>query len=267
MANATAEISASSVAPPVSHYETDRLLSEYAEFHYGDEYFGVRNFPQALAEHCITAMAGRPARRALDLGCATGRATFELARHFEQVTGLDFSARFIGLGVQLAEQGTLRYTLADEGELVSYRERRLADLGLAAVRDRVEFVQGDACNLKPLYAGYDLILAANLIDRLHSPRKLLESIHERLNPGGLLVIASPYTWLEEHTARAEWIGGFKKDGENQTTLDGLKALLGQHFRLLGEPVSLPFVIRETRRKFQHSLSEVTIWERKAGADI
>ncbi len=255
------------VAPPVSHYETDRLLSEYAEFHYGDEYFGVRNFPQALAEHCITAMAGRPARRALDLGCATGRASFELARHFEQVTGLDFSARFIGLGVQLAAQGTLRYTLTDEGELVSYRERRLADLGLAEVRDRVDFVQGDACNLKPLYAGYDLILAANLIDRLHSPRKLLESIHERLNPGGLLVIASPYTWLEEHTVRAEWIGGFKKDGENQTTLDGLKAILGQHFRLLSEPVSLPFVIRETRRKFQHSLSEVTIWERKAGADI
>ena len=26
-------------------------------------------------------------------------------------------------------------------------------------------------------------------------------------------------------------------------------------------VSVPFVIRETRRKFQHTLSEVTIWEK------
>ncbi|PKO94651.1 MAG: SAM-dependent methyltransferase [Betaproteobacteria bacterium HGW-Betaproteobacteria-10] len=254
------------VGPPLaataaSNYESNRLLSEYAEFHYGDEYFGVPNFPRALAELAIAAMGDRPARSALDLGCATGRATFELARHFDKVTGLDFSARFIGLGSQFAEQGTLRYTLTDEGELVSYRERRLTDLGLASVRHKVAFIQGDACNLKPIHTGYDLILAANLIDRLHSPRQLLASIHHRLNPGGLLIITSPYTWLEEHTARQEWIGGFKKDGENFSTLDGLKAILGKHFRLIGEPQSVPFVIRETRRKFQHSLSEVSIWER------
>ncbi len=248
-------------ARPVSQYETDRLVSEYAEFHYGDEYFGVANFPRAVAELAIAAMAGRPAHNALDLGCATGRASFELARHFDRVTGLDFSARFIGVGVQLATQGSLRYTLVDEGELVSYRERRLADLGLEAVRDKVDFVQGDACNLKAIHADYDLVLAANLIDRLHSPSKLLESIHARIRPGGLLVITSPYTWLEEHTARAEWIGGFKQDGENFTTLDGLKAILGRYFRLLGEPRIVPFVIRETRRKFQHTLAEATIWER------
>ena len=29
---------------PASQYETDKLLSEYAEFHYGDSYFGVPNF-------------------------------------------------------------------------------------------------------------------------------------------------------------------------------------------------------------------------------
>ena len=79
--------------------------------------------------------------------------------------------------------------------------------------------------------------------------------------GGLLVLATPCTWLNEHTKREEWIGGFKKDGENFSTLDGLKVMLGKHFRLRGEPVSVPFVIRETRRKFQHTLSEVTIWER------
>ena len=244
-----------------SRYETDRLVSEYAEFHYGSEYFDVPNFPQALARLAIDAMGDRPARRALDLGCATGRATFELARHFDHVTGIDFSTHFIRLGIQLAEQGRLRYTTVDEGELVSYRERSLAELGLEGLASKVEFFQGDACNLKPVFADYDLILAANLIDRLYSPAKLLESVHERLNPRGLLLIASPYTWLPEHTKREEWIGGFKKDGENFTTLDGLKAMLGAHFRLLREPVSVPFVIRETKRKFQHTLSEVTLWER------
>ena len=243
-----------------SHYETDRLVSEYAEFHFGDEYFNVPNFPRALAQLAIEAMGDKPARKALDLGCATGRASFELARHFERVTGIDFSARFIGLGVQLAEQGRLRYTLVEEGELVTYKERNLAELGLDKVAHKVEFFQGDACNLKDVFSAYDLIVAANLIDRLYSPEKFLASVHERLNPGGVLLIASPYTWLPEHTKRESWIGGFKKDGENFTTLDGLKAVLGKHFRLIRGPLSVPFVIRETKRKFQHTLSEVTIWE-------
>ncbi|MDI1309301.1 MAG: 5-histidylcysteine sulfoxide synthase [Methylotenera sp.] len=254
-------VSDTPVTTQASHYETDKLLSEYAEFHYGDTYFDAPNFPHALSDIVINIMQNKPATRALDLGCAAGRATFELARHFAHVTGIDFSARFIGLGVQLAEQGVLRYTLADEGELVTYHERTLVELGLDSVRHKVEFWQGDACNLKPHFTGYDLILAANLIDRLYSPKKFLATVHERLNPGGLLMITSPYTWLKEHTPREEWIGGFKQAGENFTTLDGLKAILGAHFRLVNGPLEVPFVIRETRHKFQHSLSEVTIWEK------
>ena len=244
-----------------SNYETDKLLSEYGEFHYGDTYFDVPNFPKALAEIAIAAMGDRPARKAFDLGCASGRSTFELARHFDHVTGVDFSARFIGQGVQLAQQGILRYTLTDEGELVSYKERTLTGLGLEHVKDKVEFFQGDACNLKPIHTGYDLILAANLIDRLYDPAKFLDTVHKRINTGGLLMITSPYTWLEEHTKKEAWVGGYKRDGENFTTLDGLKEVLGKHFKLIQGPQAVPFVIRETKRKFQHTLAEATIWEK------
>lgn len=246
---------------PSSHYETDKLVSEYAEFHFGDDYFGVPNFSKALVDLAIQSLVDKPKRKALDLGCATGRASFELAKHFDKVTGVDFSARFINVGVQLASGDTLRYTLADEGELVSYKSRSLVELGLAETRDKVDFSQGDACNLKSIFTGYDFILAANLIDRLYNPAKFLDSIHERLNVGGVLMLTSPYTWLTEHTPREEWIGGFKKDGESFTTLDGLQAHLGTHFRMILGPLEVPFVIRETKRKFQHTLSEVTLWER------
>ena len=107
-----------------------------------------------------------------------------------------------------------------------------------------------------------MVLAANLLDRLYDPILFLKGIHERINAGGLLVLASPYTWLEEHTDKANWLGGFKKDGESFSTLDGIKSILEQHFKLLEPPFSQAFVIRETRRKFQHTLSEVTIWERR-----
>tara|TARA_R110000796_G_scaffold99567_1_gene207757 strand:- start:14087 stop:16222 length:2136 start_codon:yes stop_codon:yes gene_type:complete len=249
------------VIEPNAYYESDRQMSEYAEFHYGDSYFNVPNFPKAMAELAIAAMAGRPARTALDLGCASGRASFELARHFQQVTGIDFSARFVGQGAEMAEQGVLRYTLTDEGELVSYKASNLADLGLESCASKVQFYQGDACSLKPQFSGYDLVLAVNLIDRLYNPASFLQTVHERINLGGVLVLASPYTWLEEHTPREQWVGGFKKDGENYTTLDGLQDMLGKHFRRVGEPTKVEFVIRETRHKFQHSYSEASVWER------
>ena len=255
-------IAESEVETVSSNYENDKMLSEYAEFHYGDSYFDVVNFPQALAELAVTAMGDKPKGKALDLGCAVGRASFELAKSFDKVTAIDFSARLINLGVQLQEQGVIRYTIADEGELVLYREQQLAQLGFADIANKVEFLQGDACNLKPLFKAYDLVLAANLIDRLYNPALFLSTIHQRINAGGILLLASPYTWLEEHTNKEDWVGGFKKDGENFTTMHGLKALLAEHFELKTGPLSVPFVIRETSRKFQHSLSEVTIWERK-----
>jgi len=246
----------------VSNYENDKMLSEYAEFHYGDRYFDIANFPQALVNIAVKALGKHPKIKALDLGCAVGRASFELAKHFDYVTGIDFSARLINLGVQLAEQGVIRYSIADEGKLMFYRERRLEDMGLESVSNRVEFLQGDACNLKPHFSAYDLVLAANLIDRLYDPSLFLASIHKRINQGGVLLIASPYTWLEEHTKKEHWLGGIKKDGENVTTLDGLKSLLEDHFDLMEAPQQVPFVIRETSRKFQHTLSDVTLWVRK-----
>jgi 5-histidylcysteine sulfoxide synthase/putative 4-mercaptohistidine N1-methyltranferase len=243
-------------------YETDELVAQYCEFHYGDEIFGVPNFAVRCAEFCRELTGGRTLERALDLGCATGRASFELARFCAQVTGIDFSARFISVCHQLQEHGSIRYTIPDEGELVSFRERTLAGLGLDGVADRVEFRQGDALNLKPQHTGYDLVLAANLIDRLYDPARFVTDIGERLRPGGLLVILSPYTWLEEFTPREKWLGGRKIDGESVTTLAALRVGLAGVFDPVGEPRDVPFVIRETRRKHQHTLSQLTAWRRR-----
>ncbi len=244
-------------------YESDTLASQYCDAHYGPVHFGVPNFAVACADVALAAMQGRQKAHALDLGCAVGRASFELARGgFEQVTGLDFSTRFFRLATRMRDEGYLRYALPEEGEIVSFHEIGLTELGLDAVRERVRFYQADACNLPEKFSGYDLVLAANLIDRLYSPRKFLSSIHERINPVGLLVITSPYTWLEEYTKKEEWLGGYREAGEPVWTLDGLKEALSAHFRLLGEPRDVPFVIRDTGRKFQHTLAELTVWEVK-----
>jgi putative 4-mercaptohistidine N1-methyltranferase len=254
-----------SVASPTASYESDALLAQYAEFHFGEPHFGVACFPQEMARLAIDAQRrfgnGRYAR-ALDLGCATGRASLELAHGFEEVIGVDYSARFVQAAGELQRTGRLAWSFPDEGELVFVRETSLTGLGLADAAPRVRFCRGDAGALDLALAGFDLILAANLIDRLRQPRAFLAAIHERLDPGGLLVLASPYTWLPEFTPREEWLGGYTQDGLRRTTLDGLKDALLPRFDLVDGPRDVPFVIRETRRKFQHTLSEVTVWRRR-----
>ncbi len=242
-------------------YETDTLIAQYAEFGWGKPAFGVQNYPAACVKFALEFMKRKPKRKALDVGCAIGRSTFELARAFDEVTGLDFSARFISLATQLAEEGRLGYAFPTEGELVRYEEVHLKDFGLEAKAKRVQFWQADACNLKPQFRGYDLIFAGNLIDRLYDPAKFLSDLHERLNEGGMLVLTSPYTWLEEFTPKEKWLGGFKKDGEDFTTLDGLKAHLLPRFRLI-HTRDIPFVIKETARKHQHTVAQMSVWEKR-----
>ncbi|GAA3527192.1 5-histidylcysteine sulfoxide synthase [Zobellella aerophila] len=246
---------------PVNSYETDELVAQYLEFHYGAQYFGVANYPVACVDTLLALIPDLNKARALDLGCSVGRASLELARTFAQVDGIDFSARFIQHGFQLKETGQTRYAIPAEGELVEFREASLVDLGYDGLEHRVNFVQGDACNLKPCFTGYDLIFCGNLIDRLYDPALFLGQVHERLNEGGYLVLTSPYTWLTQYTPKEKWLGGIKINGENFTTLDGLKCILDCRFELV-DVLDLPLVIRETRRKFQHTIAEMTVWKLK-----
>ncbi|VGO16068.1 Hercynine oxygenase [Pontiella desulfatans] len=243
-------------------YETDALISQYCEFHYGEPCFGVPNFPQTMALLALDAMDGRKKGRALDIGCSVGRCAFELADAFDAVDALDFSARFVQVGARLQRSGRIRYERIEEGDLVSLHEHSLKELGLHGEYSNINFMQQDATNMKSEFSGYDLVVAANLIDRLNDPARFLRDIRTRMNPGGVLLIASPYTWLEEFTKKEKWLGGFKRDGEPVTTLDGLHAELDAGFALQGSPLRVPFVIRETKNKHQHTLSEVTVWIRK-----
>lgn len=245
------------------YYETDKGLAEYLELHYGADYFQEENFLQAVVNKTIQYLPDNVSRhKALDLGCAVGRSCFELARYFDTVYGVDFSARFIQAADALQRFETIEYSLITEGELTEQRKIALAELNLPPEKiNQIHFLQGDACNLHRHLTGFDLIIASNLIDRLYDPKKFLLDIIERMNSNGVLAICSPYTWLEEYTHRENWLGGFTEQGNSISTFAGLKRILEPHFRLITDPIDIPFVIRETARKFQHSISQLTLWQK------
>ncbi|KNC75363.1 hypothetical protein SARC_12111 [Sphaeroforma arctica JP610] len=96
-------------------YETNSLVNQYLVFHYGKPSEvcnhetgpkGALDFPVRVAAECWNAEAGKSnCSRALDIGCAVGRSSFELARHFEDVVGIDFSQHFIDVANDIKEHG------------------------------------------------------------------------------------------------------------------------------------------------------------------
>jgi putative 4-mercaptohistidine N1-methyltranferase len=261
-------------------YESTRSLHEYLMMHFGtktdliepefEQYapLSALDFPKRCAEECW-AVASDPASaglggskaRVLDAGCAVGRSTFELARFFEDCVGMDFSQSFIDAANALKEAGTMGYTIATEGDLT---KPATATVDSAIDRQRTTFKQGDACSLTAeAYGGkFGVILAANLLCRLPKPRAFLDSLPDLLVPGGLLVMPSPYTWLESYTRKEDWIGGYTDaEGNPVTSFEGLQKILGPKFDLV-KTIDMPFFIRETRRKNQWSVSHCTIWRLK-----
>ncbi|HKM44383.1 MAG TPA: putative 4-mercaptohistidine N1-methyltransferase, partial [Dysgonamonadaceae bacterium] len=180
--------------------------------------------------------------------------------HFEKITALDFSARYIRIPIQLQEQGYARYVMKDEGELVFYRDVVLSDFALGKNKENITFMQDNAQNLKPVYKGYDVIVAPNLLEELNDPIDFLANIHTRLNEKGYLILTSTYNWKDE--VRENWPGGFKKDGEPVTSLDGIKEILEENFVLERDPISLKEKVKHSSRVAVENLSEITFWKKR-----
>lgn len=243
-------------------YETDRLVAEYLFFHYADEeaFSGGKpvprealNFPVRL----VTELADFPRkpRRALDLGCAVGRSSFELARRVPSVLGIDFSSAFIRAANTLKQEGRLSCRVVLEGErMMEFTAFVPSEIDVA----RVDFEKGDATDLRADTGSFDLVLAANLLCRLPEPARFLERLPGLVAPGGQLLLATPFSWLPEYTAPEYWIGGRPSTGPSW---DALSRALEPHFELQLTK-DLPFLIREHSRKFQYGISLGSRWIRR-----
>src|SRR6185503_8560350 len=106
--------------------------------------------------------------------------------------------RFIGTARHLQAHGAMDFEYVEEGELT---HRGHAVVPNDIDRKSICFEHGDATDLPVELGTFDVVLMANLIDRLHDPRRCLLRLAERLKSGGQLVITSPYTWLEQYTPK------------------------------------------------------------------
>lgn len=252
-------------------YDTNEVVNQYLLFHYGtkaeqrdDVISNTVGHPETvnLIDRTVQLMNQFATKtdNALDLGCAVGRSSFELARSFSQVVALDYSDAFVDVANELKRDGEMDYNRWETGSHVTRLTASIAD---EIERDRVSFIQGDAANLDALSlfkttAPFDAILLSNLLCRLSDPEHCLRQFVESnkyLQSGGVLVIASPNSWMDMYTDPENYLDG----SDSEATL----AAIGRHlpgFELLHSE-DIPFMIREHRRKYEYIISQGSVWRK------
>ncbi len=244
-----------------SIYETPTLVEQYLLFHYGSAeeilpyQFGpadALNFPVRIVTRFLNYHTGTMSR-ALDLGCAVGRSSFELSKYFDQVVGIDKSESFIRAAESLRSSGRLEYRRLDEAP---HHSSLIAVPPPGARAERITFSSGDALDLPGDIGQFDLILAANLIDRVSDPALLLQKLKPLIAPRGTLILTSPYTWLEDFTPPEKWLSGLSGPTGSLAAIQSI--LAPTLIRVYSE--DLPFLIREHARKYQWSAAQASVWQ-------
>jgi putative 4-mercaptohistidine N1-methyltranferase len=243
-----------------SIYESPTLVEQYLLFHYGSAEeilpypcgpIDALNFPVRIVTRFIDRHSGSMGR-ALDLGCAVGRSSFELSKYFDRVVGIDKSESFIRAAETLRRGGSLEYRRLDEAP---HYTGLTATPPPGARPERIAFSAGDALDLPPGIGRFDLVLAANLIDRVSDPALLLEKLTHLLAPSGTLILTSPYTWLEDFTPPEKWLSN---SSGPTGSLAAIQSILAPALLLLHSE-DLPFLIREHARKYQWSAAQASVW--------
>ena len=208
-------------------YDTDGVVSQYLLFHYGSA--------EEQRDIAITAGVGHPSvvnlidrtvelmeefalnkNNALDLGCAVGKSSFELAREFSQVVALDYSAAFIDAANEIKRDAEIDYERWDTGK---FKTRLTASVDGSIDRERLTCSQADAANLGAenvfnTTAPFDAILLSNLLCRLTHPENCLSQFTDSdkyISSGGILVITSPNTWMAQYTKEENFLDGEDSD--------------------------------------------------------
>jgi len=221
------------------YYEDPQILAEYLLFHFGNDEeilkwdFGTRDstqFPERIAlrfkEHYPKKEQSQPLR-ALDIGCAVGRSSFELSRFADEVVGIDYSHAFVDAANRLLLNGELPYAYKVQGKRKKEAVAKIPS-DLPSTK-KISFQQGDATLLPCKDLGtFDIVLASNLICRLPEPKNFFDQLPLLVKANGVFVLSTPYSYLEEFTPVEHWMGGTDED---HLPFDAIQKQMEAHFEL------------------------------------
>lgn len=185
----------------------------------------------------------------IDLGCSTGRTTFELAAQSDDlVLGVDLSFPMLQLAGNVLRSGIVTYERRSGGMVYETRSFRVEFPG----SDRVDFWLCDAMSLPLRDGGFGLGVGLNLLDSIASPVAFLQTIARMVKPAGQVLLGCPYDWSTTAAPMEAWIGGHSQRGGHAGSSESLlRSLLtpGGHpqslenMKIVGEAEHVPWQVR------------------------
>ena len=217
---------------------------------------GVSEPPGAIVR-CLDAglelLSESVAPPMIDIGCAVGRTTFELASKTDGlVLGVDVNFSMLKLAARVLGKSQVSYPRRRIGVVYDRRDFAVSFPGA----DRVDFWACDALALPFADDTFRLALGFNLLDCVTSPHELLQSVGRVLEAGGQTLLSTPYDWSQATTPMEAWLGGHSQRGPGRGAGEPLlRSLLtpGKHpqalenLRLAGEIEDFPWHARMHER--------------------
>lgn len=145
------------VAADVVRYRLHKLGFGTGETAFASEAYELKTGEDTSHQRLLSWLRSRPPSRILDLGCSDGSLASLLREHGHEVVGVD---------------------VAEVGD----------------VRSRVDrFVEADLDGGLPAEVGdgYDVVLAADVLEHVRRPERILADVSQALVPGGSLVTSVP----------------------------------------------------------------------------
>jgi SAM-dependent methyltransferase len=242
---------------PGSAFDSYRQhLSTYAFDHYGDldptESKDSPVLPGSvldLLKQGLTGFDNKVDGPAIDMGCAVGRTSFELAKTFDDlVLGVDLNFAMLRAAALILREGRVAYPKRRVGIAFDRREFPATLEGTS----KVDFWACDATCLPFANDSFSLAASLNVIDCVQSPYDHLKELARVLKSGGGALLSAPYDWNVGATPVESWLGGHSQRSENRGSSEiMLRSLLagGTHpfaveeLELVSEAEALPWNLR------------------------
>lgn len=200
-----------------------------------------------------------PVDRVMDVGCAVGGGTFALAAGAARdVVGVDLSPLLIDTATMLARGESIDYVRVDQGEVGTTLTARAP---VPNDGTKIEFVVGDALDLPDSLGVFDAVVLADLLDCVDGPEACLRQFADSdrfLRSGGLLLVASPWSWNPAQANRQKWLGG--RTGSPSSEQE-VRRILSDAFELVAQS-NEPGVLRDHGRHYEYLNADVTVWRKK-----